>query len=100
MGKKRERKEKSEKSEGGKKKKKKDPNAPKRPQTAYFLWLNQHREQIKEENPGISITDIAKKGGEMWKEVTAEDKAVSDRGWGWIYVESREKIRMFPVYEC
>ncbi|XP_013394165.1 FACT complex subunit SSRP1 [Lingula anatina] len=52
------------------KKEKKDPNAPKRPQSAYFLWLNEHREQIKRENPGISITEVSKKAGEMWKEVT------------------------------
>ncbi|KAI8783219.1 FACT complex subunit SSRP1 [Biomphalaria glabrata] len=48
----------------------KDPNRPKRPQSAYFIWLNEHREQIKEENPGISITDLSKRAGEMWKEVT------------------------------
>lgn len=53
----------------------KDPNRPKRPQSAYFIWLNEHREQIKEENPGISITDLSKRAGEMWKEVT--DKTVS-----------------------
>ncbi|XP_012942968.2 FACT complex subunit SSRP1 [Aplysia californica] len=59
--------------EGGSRKRKnknKDPNKPKRPQSAYFLWLNEHREQIKEENPGISITDVSKKAGEMWKAVT------------------------------
>ncbi|CAG5125389.1 unnamed protein product [Candidula unifasciata] len=48
----------------------KDPNRPKRPQSAYFLWLGEHREQIKEENPGISVTDLSKRAGEMWKEVT------------------------------
>ncbi|CAL1528533.1 unnamed protein product [Lymnaea stagnalis] len=48
----------------------KDPNRPKRPQSAYFIWLNEHREQIKEENPGISVTDLSKRAGEMWKEVT------------------------------
>lgn len=31
-----------------------------------MLWLNENREKIKGENPGISVTDIAKKGGEMW----------------------------------
>jgi len=55
-------------------KKKKDPNAPKRPQSAYFLWLNEHREQIKKENPGISLTDLSKRAGEMWRELT--DKTV------------------------
>ena len=34
-----------------------------------MLWLNSSREQIKSDNPGISVTEIAKKGGEMWKEM-------------------------------
>ena len=55
---------------------KKDPNAPKRPQSAYFLWLNANRALIKEENPGISITEISKKAGKMWGEMTAADKVV------------------------
>jgi len=57
---------------------KKDPNAPKRPQSAYFLWLNANRALIKEENPGISITEISKKAGKMWGEMTAADKVEWD----------------------
>jgi len=52
-----------------------DPDRPKRPQSAYFLWLNENRSQIKEQFPGISVTEVSKKAGEMWKEVT--DKSVS-----------------------
>jgi len=40
---------------------------PKRPLSAYMLWLNSAREQIKKENPDFKVTDIAKKGGEMWR---------------------------------
>ncbi|XP_026478440.1 high mobility group protein D-like [Ctenocephalides felis] len=40
---------------------------PKRPLSAYMLWLNQAREQIKADNPGIKVTEIAKKGGELWR---------------------------------
>lgn len=43
--------------------------------SAYFLFLNGNREKIKEENPGIAFTDIAKKGSEMWNKL--EDKTVS-----------------------
>lgn len=39
-----------------------------------MLWLNENREKIKQDNPGISFTDIAKKGGELWKKL--EDKSV------------------------
>ncbi|XP_013098523.2 high mobility group protein D [Stomoxys calcitrans] len=40
---------------------------PKRPLSAYFIWLSSAREQIKRENPGIKVTEIAKKGGEIWR---------------------------------
>ncbi|KAK7929782.1 hypothetical protein WMY93_006177 [Mugilogobius chulae] len=56
-------------------KKKKDPNAPKRPPSAFFVFCSDHRSRIKEENPGISIGDIAKKLGELWSTQSAKDKA-------------------------
>ena len=52
-----------------------DPDKPKRPQSAYFIWMNENRSQLKEQFPGISITELTKKAGEMWKEMT--DKSVS-----------------------
>nr|CAG4642375.1 EOG090X02Z1 [Evadne anonyx] len=73
---KKERKSKSEEKAPRKRKTKKDKddNKPKRPQSSYFLWLNDTREQIKKEFPGISITDLTKKAGEMWKKV--DDRSV------------------------
>merc|ERR1712062_287476 len=60
-----------------------DKNAPKRNQTGYFHFLNAHREQIKSENPGIGVADIARKGGEMWKacedRTEWEEKAKEDK---------------------
>ncbi|XP_063383798.1 FACT complex subunit Ssrp1 [Cydia fagiglandana] len=50
-------------------KKEKDANAPKRPATAFMLWLNENRKKITEENPGIKVTEIAKKGGELWRDL-------------------------------
>ena len=64
-------KEKKEKKEpkAKKSKKSKDPNAPKRPSTAFMLFMNASREQIKKDFPGLSITEMSKKGGELWKEL-------------------------------
>lgn len=66
-----------------KSKKDRDENAPKRATTAFMLWLNETRETIKKDNPGISFTDIAKKGGELWqamKDKTKwEEKAGKDK---------------------
>lgn len=55
-------------------KKDKDPNAPKRPMSAYFLWLKENRASIAKE--GMSVTDISKKAGELWKQIDAETKKV------------------------
>ena len=57
-----------------------DPDKPKRPQTAYFIWFMEHREEIKSSIPDASITDISKKAGALWKELTADDKKVSFSG--------------------
>ena len=57
-----------------KKRAKKDPNAPKKALSAYMLWLNDTRDEIKKDNPGISITELSKKAGVLWKAL--EDKSV------------------------
>ncbi|XP_026481775.1 LOW QUALITY PROTEIN: FACT complex subunit Ssrp1-like [Ctenocephalides felis] len=65
----------SEKPRKSKKnKKERDENKPKRPMTAFMLWMNENRDTIREKNPGLKITEIAKKGGEMWREL--KDKSV------------------------
>lgn len=50
---------------------------PKRPLSAYMIWLNSERESIKKENPGIKVTEIAKRGGELWRAM--KDKSVSTK---------------------
>lgn len=42
-----------------------------------MIWLNETREEIKADNPGISFVDIAKKGGEIWKKMSPSDKSVN-----------------------
>lgn len=32
-----------------------------------MLWLNETRESIKKEHPGIKVTEVAKRGGELWR---------------------------------
>jgi hypothetical protein len=89
-----------------KKRAKKDPNAPKRSLSAYFIFsqvggpgsaalgpltargltskgsragvlgLQENRARLKGENPGASVTDMAKILGEAWKTVTPEEKKV------------------------
>uniref|UniRef100_A0A2K5H8M3 High mobility group protein B3 n=1 Tax=Colobus angolensis palliatus TaxID=336983 RepID=A0A2K5H8M3_COLAP len=59
-------------AKGGKKKK--DPNAPKRPPSGFFLFYSEFCPNIKSTNPSISIGDVAKKLGEMWKNLNDSEK--------------------------
>merc|ERR1739844_63368 len=45
------------------------PGQPKKNQSAYFLWMNHNREQIKKDYPGLSMTDMTKKAGELWRDL-------------------------------
>lgn len=58
--------------------------------SAYMLWLNSSRERIKSEHPGISITEISKKAGEMWRQLNKEEKEVRE--------EEREHLLFFKYF--
>jgi high mobility group protein B2 len=32
-----------------------------------MIWLNSARESIKRENPDYKVTEVAKRGGELWR---------------------------------
>ncbi|GAB4814016.1 hypothetical protein N2152v2_001062 [Parachlorella kessleri] len=54
---------------------KKDPNAPKRGLTAYILYSNAVRDEVKKENPEAKMGELSKIIGEKWKGLTDEEKA-------------------------
>ncbi|XP_017107387.2 high mobility group protein D-like [Drosophila bipectinata] len=43
---------------------------PKRPLSSYMLWLSSIRESIKKDNPGIKVTEVTRKAGELWRSMT------------------------------
>ena len=49
-----------------------DPKAPERPYSAYVLFSNHTREQVKEQN--LSFTDLSKVVGEKWQKLTRDGK--------------------------
>ena len=65
------------------------PGQPKKNQSAYFLWMNHNREQIKKDYPGLSMTDMTKKAGELWRDL--QDKTVSRI----IYQESLSQLNWY-----
>ena len=57
-----------------KKKAKKDPNAPKKSLTSFIIFSSDKRKEIVNANPGMSIGDVAKQLGALWKEISASEK--------------------------
>ncbi|KAK4459340.1 Non-histone chromosomal protein 6 [Cladorrhinum samala] len=54
---------------------KKDPNAPKRGLSAYMFFANEQRENVREENPGVSFGQVGKILGERWKALSDKQRA-------------------------
>lgn len=55
--------------------KERDPNAPKRPPTAFFVFMEDFRKQLKEANPDAKAgKEVAKEGGEKWRSLSDEEK--------------------------
>ncbi|KAG3272019.1 HMGB3 [Ictidomys tridecemlineatus] len=53
---------------------KKDPDAPKRPPSGFLMFCSEFRPKIKSTHPGISIGEVAKNLGEMWKNLSDREK--------------------------
>lgn len=68
-----------------KKRKKKDPNAPKRNMSAYFIYSQEIRSTVREENPEAAFGEIAKIISRQFKELSEserkrlDDLAIADK---------------------
>jgi hypothetical protein len=67
------------KAKGGKAKEKKDPDAPKRPNTSYIFFSNETRPKLKEDNPEMTFGETGKRLGEMFRELSPEQKERYER---------------------
>lgn len=52
----------------------KSPNAPRRAHSAYLMFTNAYREEVKAKNPGITFAEAGKIIGETWAKMTAAQK--------------------------
>ena len=55
-------------------KKTRDPNKPKRSKNAFMFFSAAKRAEIKEANPDMKSTDISKELGNLWKDLSEDDK--------------------------
>ncbi|KXS19850.1 high mobility group box, partial [Gonapodya prolifera JEL478] len=59
---------------------KKDPDAPKRPLTAYMLFAQEKRPEVKAANPDATFGEMGKLIGAEWKKLDdSEKKKYQDR---------------------
>jgi len=63
-----------EKSAKKAKKAKKDPNAPKKPMSAFMIYYNEVREDIRQQHPEANFGGLSKIAGQRWREKTDEEK--------------------------
>ena len=55
-------------------KKPKDPNAPKNWTNAYFHFTKEKTPELLKEHPDMKVSDRSKLAGEMWKNMSDDDK--------------------------
>jgi hypothetical protein len=55
-------------------KKEKDPDAPKRPQSSYFLFMNDRRPVLQKEQPELKFGELTKKLTDDWKALSDKDR--------------------------
>jgi len=56
-------------------KKPKDPNAPKKPTTSFFVFSSEQRPLLKQTQPELKVTEVAKEMGRLWKAMDDHEKA-------------------------
>ena len=61
---------------GKKRKKVRDINAPKQPLTGYVRFLNERREKVRADNPGLTFSEITKLLGSEWSKLPQHEKQV------------------------
>lgn len=54
-----------------------DPNAPKRPPSAYLLFQNEIREEMRQRYKDLTYSEVLGKVSEAWKSLTEEQRKVS-----------------------
>lgn len=47
---------------------------PKKAKNAYMFFANDKREEVKQANPDLKMKEVLSKLGEMWREMSAEEK--------------------------
>jgi hypothetical protein len=52
----------------------KDPSAPKRPMSAFLMFAQTRRTELRRKNPGSKNTEVSQILGEMWRNMSSEER--------------------------
>merc|ERR1712187_196295 len=66
-------------------------DALKKPQSAYWLWLGDNREEIASAVGSSKVSDVAKKAGEMWKGLSDAARAPYEN-------KAKEQKKVYDAY--
>ncbi|PWN51901.1 HMG-box, partial [Violaceomyces palustris] len=69
-------KKKISKAQRRKEKRLRDPHAPKRPPSAYLLFQNEVRQEVRKKHPGMPYAEVLGKVSEAWKALTDEQRKI------------------------
>ena len=50
------------------------PRTPKKPMSSFFLFVQEHRGRVRQEHPELSFGDLTRRVGEMFKDLSVEEK--------------------------
>ncbi|CAH0562429.1 unnamed protein product [Brassicogethes aeneus] len=82
-------------SQKNKKNKQIHPDMPKRPLSSYLLFYLKKKDKITAEFPGMELTEISKKIGNIYKNLTPEKKAIYEEMAAKAKEEYEEKMKEF-----
>merc|ERR1712098_1026755 len=71
---------------------------PKRPSTAFFIFANEVRDEIREENPDASIGEIGKILGQQWNSLD-EDRKDAYKAQNEKVLAAYKKTRKYAAYQ-
>jgi len=52
-----------------------NPTKPKRPHTAFIIYCNDYRSQVKKDNPEMKATQVVSELGKMWRKIKDKEKS-------------------------
>ncbi|XP_017130986.1 high mobility group protein Z-like [Drosophila elegans] len=72
---------------------------PKRPLSSWMLWMKESgRKQIKSENPGLRVTEVAAMGGALWRRMGESEKSQWKKSASEAMEKYKEEVKLWKSH--